>query len=166
MGSIDFNGICLCKMQASLFENYSDFCHYSPHIFVMRFMNSKLAERFDDMFILGEVSSNETFVEEINEQYGQSSFGNPHSISPEVLYWTGYIYRYWCYKYNISSKLLIQAVHPKMLFNRYFIFHSMDPDYAINRIIEEEGICFPIKKALEELLEENLKEAIKGYQDK
>lgn len=148
------NGLLLCRIQGDLFKNYDAFSKCSPLVFIRRFMNSDLAMRFDDMSVLGEISSNETFVDELNEQYGKTSFGNPLSIDKDVLYWVGYVYRYWSYIYEVPSKQLIMHVWPKMLINRYNLYHSMDIEYLIERICEEEDIQIHPNKTIEEMLEE------------
>jgi len=147
------NGILLCKIQADLFANYRSFSNCSPYFFIRRFMNSDLAKRFDDSTVLADISSNKTFIDEIDEQYGKTSFGkNNNSISNEMMYWVGYVYRYWSYTYEISSKALIMHVNPNILFNRYELYHSMDVSYLIDRICEEEDIMIPPNKTIEEIL--------------
>lgn len=157
MGKINFLTKTLCLIQADLFENFSKYCKCSPYVFIRRFMNSKLATRFDNYYILGESSSVKTFIDELNEEYGESDYGNPLSVNPEILYWVGYIYRYWSIKYDIPSYQLFKYVKPKKLIDRYYIFHSMDVDYAIERIIEEDKIVFPKKKSIDDLINEFVK---------
>lgn len=147
----------LCRIQADLFQNYRDYSPCSPYFFIRRFMNSRLAERFDDLTILVEASSNETFVDEIDEQYGKTTFGNPDSVSREVMYWVGYVYRYWTYIEDSPSAFIFQYVSPRMLIDRYPLYHTMDIEYAINRICEEEKISIPPKKTLEEIIDEVFK---------
>lgn len=154
MKTIDNNGILLCKIQANLFKNYASFSQCSPYFFVRRFMNSELATRFDDKTVLLEASSNETFVSELDEQYGKTSFGNPNSVDKEIMYWVGYLYRYWSYVYNIPSSTLINHVKPDMLFSRYELYHSQDMSYVVERITEEEQIMIRPNKTIQEVLDE------------
>lgn len=157
MRKAGLNCIMLCKMQGNLFAHYYKYCDCSPLVFVRRFMTSKLAERFDDLTVLLEVSSEKTFVDEINAQYGITHHGKKTDKDEEVLFWTGYIYRYWCYVYEISSKKLVQHLNPGKLFRRYYLYHSMDLQYAIERIAEEEKIYLPPRKSIEEILDELIK---------
>ena len=158
MKKMDYNGIMLCKIQANLFKNYREYSSCSPYFFIRRFMNSHLSERFDDMTILLEASSDETFINEIDEQYGMTFFGKADSISPEVMYWVGYVYRYWSYIYEVPSHLLFKQVQPKLLFDRYALYHSMDVEYAIERICEEETILISPNKTLQEIIDEFIKD--------
>lgn len=157
MRPISDNAIILCRMQGDLFANYSDFSPCSPLVFIRRFMFSRLAERFDDISVLCEISSIKTFCDEINEQYRPTAFGKSDSFSKEALYWTGYMYRYWAYRYEISSSELYRHVKPKMLLERYYLYHSQDPEYVIERISEEEKIELPPKKRIEDILKEYIK---------
>ena len=157
----DINRTMLCNLQANLFEHYRKYCDCSPSVFVRRFMLSDLAKRFDDKTVLLEISSEKTFVDEINAQYGITHRGQNETVSTEALFWTGYVYRYWSYVYGVPSKLLVQYVSPKALFNRYYVYHSMDLDYAIERICEEEKICLAPNKTIEEILEDLIAECSK-----
>jgi len=148
------NGLLLCKIQADLFANYSSFTHCSPYFFIRRFLFSDLAKRFDDTTVLLDSSSNKTFIDEIDAQFGKTSFGGSKSISKEIMYWIGYVYRYWAYTYEIPSNELFLKVQPKVLVSRYELYHSMDVDYLIERIIEEEHIDLMTSKQLLDLLED------------
>lgn len=157
MSKISYNLRLLCNLQGNLFSHYRDFCSCSPYVFIRRFMNSNLSRRFDNQTILLEQSSNESFVEELNEEYGETKFGKPDIVKREPLYWVGYLYRYWANTRNVSSSILYANIKPDKLVQRYFIYHSMDLDYAIDRIIEEEGISFECaigEKDIMEVIEE------------
>ena len=157
MSKMGYNLRLLCHLQGNLFSHYRDFCSCSPYVFIRRFMNSKLCRRFDDQTILLEQSTNETFVEELNEEYGETTFGKPDLVEREPLYWVGYLYRYWSNTRKIPSPILYSKIKPDKLVQRYFIYHSMDLDYAIDRIIEEEGISFETiigEKDIMEVIEE------------
>ena len=160
MKKSDYNCVTLCRIQASLFYEYDSFTRCSPSVFIRRFMNSKLAKRFDDYTVLLDNSTNQSFVEELDEQYGPTSFGKI-SEDKEPMYWVGYVYRYWCYVYEIPSKVLINFVQPKMLLDRYHLYHSMDIDYAIERICEEESLHIAPQKSIDEVLNEYIEEMIK-----
>ena len=56
------------------------------------------------------------------------------------MHWIGYIYRYWAYTYEKSSKQLFKYIKSEKLRNLYFPYHSLDPAQAIERILEAKGI--------------------------
>ena len=60
--------------------------------------------------------------------------GNP--VRPEVMYWIGYIYRYWhYYRKEESARIYRQADFMTMKRN-YLMFHTMDPSLAVDDLIE------------------------------
>ena len=153
MKELTYNGKVLCKLQAQLFYNFAQYCTCSPYIFIRRFLCSKVAQRFDNTEILIENISLAGIVRELEEQYGETKFGNPNRVDKEVLYWVGYIYRYWSFTRDIPSRVLVQKVQPDVLISRYPIYHTMDLDYAIDRIIEEEKITFLDLRANKDILQ-------------
>ena len=152
----DYNCSILCRMQGNLFMHFMDYESCSPSIFIRRFMNSELVTRFDNLEILLERSSNASLVSEIDEQYGITNFGNPKQMHPEALFWMGYVYRYWCFTREISSKHLYAQVKPEELYNRYYIYHSFGMEYLIERLEEELHVVYVEQenKTLMQVLEE------------
>ncbi len=158
MRNFDYNGQTLAKIQGELFAEYPACEKCSPLIFIRRFMNSNLARRFDNLTVLSDADSIYTFVDELNEEYGVTKFGDPNLFPPEVLYWVGYLLRYWCFTYEISSRQLIKKINLKTIFQRYYIYHSMDPALAIENIIEEENIKIENEVDILSIIEEFRKE--------
>lgn len=52
----------------------------------------------------------------------------------------GYLYRYWAYTYEISSKHVYKQMKANELRKLYYPYHSLDPAQAIERILESKGI--------------------------
>lgn len=52
MKKIDRDGLLLCELQATAFENSIDKMDSSSEIFIRRFMKSNIAKRMDDESIL------------------------------------------------------------------------------------------------------------------
>lgn len=139
MRDFDEIGFSLCKIQARIFEASVTKATCGSSIFIRRFMNSQVAERFDNTGFLFECCSDDQVFDEIIEEYGQTSYGK-EKYTPNQLHWIGYIYRYWAYTYEISSKQLYRLVKPKELRDVYFPYHSLDPANAIERIMDAKGI--------------------------
>ncbi len=135
---IDETGLKLCKIQAKLFEISINKTECSSAIFVRRFMLSDVARRMDSGTFLFESCNEEDIFIEIEKEYGKSNYGK-EKISAEELYWIGYIYRYWCYTYRITSKQAFKIVKMKELRDLYYPYHSLDPAQAIERILEAKG---------------------------
>lgn len=139
MRQIDSYGLKLCNFQAELFQKSLTETKCSSMIFIRRFMLSDLAKRMDkDGFLFDTIDVLDA-LQEIEEQFGPSDYGKIQ-FSHEEIYWTGYIYRYWSYISEKSSKQIYQIIKPDELRKLYFPYHSLDPENAIERIKEAKGI--------------------------
>ncbi len=99
-------------------------------------MNSNLAKRMDSVGFLFDSLAVSDAIDEVEDQYGASTYG-AEKFSIEEMHWIGYIYRYWAYVSGKTSKQLYKIVKPEQLRKRYFPYHSLDPQQAIDRIKEE-----------------------------
>ena len=138
MRDFDTIGLKSCQLQANLFACSVEEAACSSPVFVRRFMNSSLARRIDAKGILAESSTVSDMLQEIEEEYGESAYGKV-KYGHEEMYWMGYVYRYWCYTYQKTSKQIYKFIKPKELRNLYYPYHSLDPSQAIERILESKG---------------------------
>ena len=102
-------------------------------------MNSYFASRLDNGGLVSEVFDSNVVFEELEYEFGASCYGK-EKYSTEELYWIGYIYRYWCYTRELTSKQVYKIIKPKELRGLYFPYHSLDPKQAIDRILEAKDI--------------------------
>ncbi len=139
MRKMDNYGLKLCKFQAELFKKSLNETKCSSKIFIRRFMLSDLAKRMDkEGFLFDAIDVMDGF-DELENQFGESTYGTV-KLNGEELYWMGYIYRYWAYVDEKSTKQLYKMVKPEELQKVYFPYHSLDPEMAIARIKEAKGI--------------------------
>lgn len=138
MKNIDSYGLKICAFQADLFEKSASNLLCSSRIFVRRFMYSDLASRLDLNGYVFEASSIEDAFDELDRQYGKTEYGH-QKYSAEEMHWIGYMYRYWAYTYEQSSKHLFKYIKPEKLRALYFPYHSLDPAQAIDRILESKS---------------------------
>ena len=103
MKKIDEEGLKLCMLQAEVFADSLTVTLCSSPVFIRRFMNSEVAARMDRRGFLLESCDVESVLNEVDEQYGPTSYGRER-YGREELYWLGYLYRYWAYTYEKSSK--------------------------------------------------------------
>lgn len=139
MRKMDEIGLKLCKMQAEVFEASFIKMECSSLIFMRRFMYSQVARRMDGEGFLFESCDVNQILEEINAEFGISSYGK-EKYSRNELYWIGYIYRYWSYAYQKTSKQVYKIMKPQELRSLYYPYHSLDPAQAIERILEAKGM--------------------------
>jgi len=139
MRDFDEYGLKLCRYQGELFLMSKEKVECSSPIFMRRFMYSDVAERMDGEGFLYESIQLIDVIREIDDEFGKSSYGTI-KYEREELYWIGYIYRYWSYTYQISSKNLYKMIKPEELRRLYYPYHSLDPAQAIERVIEANGL--------------------------
>lgn len=139
MRKMDHYGLQMCKFQGELFQESLRKTQCGSKVFLRRFMLSDLAERMDkDGFLFEATDIGDAFIE-IETQYGPTNYGQI-KFGGEALYWTGYLYRYWSYISGKSSKQLYRIMKPEELEKLYFPYHSLDPEQAIERIMEAKGL--------------------------
>lgn len=152
MKTIDKDGLSLCTLQGNVFVSSLDNVECSSKIFMRRFLNSKVAREFDSSSILDGTLTIKDIFFELEEEFGKTSYGSK-KYDREVLFWIGYIYRYFAYTYNLTSKYVYKIVKPSELNELYYVYHTFDPKVAIERILEEKKISFDIDDQNKRLLE-------------
>ena len=135
MRTIDEMGNKLCRAQAELFVSTITLTNCSSAVFLRRFMYSAVAKRMDYGSFLFEASTNESILAEIEEEFGKTQYGKVKYTENE-LYWMGYLYRYWCYTYEKTSRQVYRIIKPTELRELFFPYHSLDNAAAIERILE------------------------------
>jgi len=125
----------LCDIQGRLFELSAD-RKISSAYFIKVFMNSDTAKGLDSKYNRMQWAGEEYLLEEIIEKNADIIEKDGQIYPKDVLYWIGYLYRYWhCYTGENSVKIYKQASVETMVRN-YLIFHTMDPMLAIENLKE------------------------------
>ena len=120
-------------------------------ILIIRFSHSALAGRFDSEDILNDNASALKCLSLLKGECGEISFGQ-RKYAKEQMYWMGYMYRFFCLSYGLSSSQAYRILKPSELANAYPGYHTLDCAQALSRMLEERGIPFK-----EEDLEEKAK---------
>ncbi|MBO5463864.1 MAG: hypothetical protein J6A49_11195 [Clostridia bacterium] len=126
----------MCDIQGRLFELSAD-RKYNSSTFVKVFMTSSVAKALDSKFNHMQWAGEEYLLDEIITSVDKESLTkNGENLPKDVLYWIGYIYRYWhYYTGEYSEKIYKQAPFDTMKRN-YMIFHTMAPEVAIEDLKE------------------------------
>lgn len=125
----------LCDIQGRLFElSVSE--GYDSEKFVPFFMNSAVAKFLDSRYNRMQWAGEEYLLEELVAEGEDVLVKGDNTISSEVMYWIGYIYRYWHYLKGESSVKIYRQANVKTMRRNYMIFHTMDPELAIDDLIE------------------------------
>lgn len=163
MKQINRDALLMFDMQARVFEESVEKVNTSSEIFVRRFMNSNVAREFDSGAILDDTKSIPAIFWEIEEEYGESDYGSV-KYHRDVMYWCGYLYRYFSYFYELSSKQAYKYLPLKYISSSFEAYHTMDMKAAIDRLLESKGIDLSkvalIKKGVQYLKEHNYGSAV------
>ena len=125
----------LCDIQGRLFE-LSDEKKYNSAAFIKAFMMSDTAKELDSKYIRMQWAGEEYLLEEVASVAGESLTRNGEIFSADVLYWIGYIYRYWHYYNGEDSAKIYKQAPAQTMKRNYMIFHTMDPVLAIEDLKE------------------------------
>ena len=125
----------LCDIQGRLFELSAE-KKYDSAAFIKTFMTSQTAKELDSKYNRMQWAGEEYLLDEILSTAGDAISTGGEVFLQDVLYWIGYIYRYWhYYKGEDSAKIYKQAPVETMKRN-YMIFHTMDPVLTIEDLKE------------------------------
>ena len=128
----------LCDIQGRLFELSAE-KKYDSAAFVKAFMTSDTAKALDSDYNRMQWAGEEYLLEEIVSAASSSLISGGEIYSTDILYWIGYLYRYWhYYTQEDSSKIYKQAPVGTMKRN-YLMFHTMAPELAIEDLKEISG---------------------------
>ena len=121
----------LCDIQGRLFERSTA---YASESFICDFMNSEVAEHLDSPYNKLQWMGEEYLIDELKDEKELVLEGEKYS--PDVLYWIGYVYRYWACSRGEKSKRIYRQAPAKTMKYNYLAFHTFDPDVAIDDLIE------------------------------
>ncbi|MCR5825894.1 MAG: hypothetical protein K6G54_04965 [Oscillospiraceae bacterium] len=128
----------LCDIQGRLFE-LSGAKQLPSAAFIRAFMTSDVAKALDSRYNRMQWMGEEYLLEEVKDASGDALSRAGEIFAADVLYWIGYVYRYWhYYSGEASAKILRQAPVNRMKRN-YMMFHTMDPALAIEKLKEIDG---------------------------
>ena len=121
----------LCDIQGRLFERSTA---YASEGFIRDFMNSEVADHLDSPYNKLQWMGEEYLFDELKDEKVLSTEGEKYS--PEILYWIGYLYRYWACARGARSRRIYRQAPAKTMKRNYMAFHTFDPEVAIDDLIE------------------------------
>ena len=129
--AVDNIQLKLCDIQGRLFEQSRE---YASENFIRIFMNSEVAEHLDSPYNKLQWMGEEYLLDELKEEKDLNREGEKYD--PEILYWIGYVYRYWACSRDEKSKRIYRYAPAKTMRRNYMSFHTLDPEAAIDDLIE------------------------------
>ena len=136
MMPLEYHELCLCRLQAKIFELSVKDTNCSSPVFIRRFMMSKYVKVFDEFDYLFMACNLEDTFDELDDEYGKSTYGKI-KYSQDEMYWIGYIYRVISIKFNLTSKQIFKLFKASEIIDYYPIYHTYDIVDAASRMIEE-----------------------------
>lgn len=125
----------LCDIQGRLFELFAD-TEYDSESLVKAYMNSEIAKNLDSEYNRLHWVGEEYLLEELIDTCKNKFTVKKDIVPKDVLFWMGYVYRYWhFYTGEESKKIYKQASFETMNVN-YLMFHTMDVEMAIDDVKE------------------------------
>ena len=123
----------MCDIQGRLFE-LSGSNGYDSAIFIKAFMSSDVARGLDSKFNRMQWAGEEYLLAEIADSAELTKSGNVYD--KEILYWTGYLYRFWHFATGEDSKEIYRQAPAETMNRNWLIFHTLAPEVAIEDLKE------------------------------
>lgn len=128
----------LCDIQGRLFELTVE-RQLGSAAFIKTFMNSETAKALDSTYNRMQWAGEEYLLEEVTETAGGKLSGTGEVFERDVIYWIGYLYRYWHYYTGETSKAIYKQAPVETMKRNYMMFHTMAPEVAIEDLKEIGG---------------------------
>lgn len=125
----------LCEMQSELFLMSID-KNIDSESFIKLFMNSNIANKLDSEFDFLQWAGKEYIMETILDEYKDELIFNGILYDRETMEWIGYIYRFWHFYTNESSKEIYKQANAKTMRIVYYSYHTLDCSVAIDKLKE------------------------------
>ena len=126
----------LCDIQGRLFK-LSAQRGISSAEFIKVFIKSATAKALDSTYNRMQWAGEEYLLEEVIDEAGDR-FEKPGEVyAEELIYWIGYIYRYWHYVTGESSKKIIKLAPVKVMKKDYERLYMMTPEEVIEILKEK-----------------------------
>ena len=97
-------------------------------------MNSHVAQGLDSKYNRFQWAGEEYLLAEVEDIAPLPKSGK--IFDKEILYWSGYLYRFWHYATGEDSKEIYRQAPAKTMNMVYLMYHTMSPEIAIDRLKE------------------------------
>ena len=125
----------LCKRQGRLFALASAE-GYNSKKFIQSFMKSELAKGIDSVYNRYQWVGEDYWLQELMDEIKKPVPKTGEVLEEDVMYWIGYLYRFWHFYKDASSKDIFAIAPYERMNTNYLFFHSMSPEMAVDDLIE------------------------------
>ncbi|MCR4896999.1 MAG: hypothetical protein K5891_09520 [Lachnospiraceae bacterium] len=137
MRAFDHDGLLLAEYQGKIFEKSTEL-KCSTAVFLRRYVHSDFLKKMDENDVSSLTLDVNEGIESIQKQFGESDYGQI-KYSPNALFWMGYMYRYVSYTRGITTKFAMRLFPYKQLNDVYYSFHTQDPEWCVQSLLEMNG---------------------------
>lgn len=131
MREFDDDCLLMCKIQGRIFEYSLKYLNCSSPLFIKKYMNGDDALSMDELRFLNTTKSDiQVLLDMEDKEFGTTKY------NADELFWMGYIYRYWSYTRNISSKKLFKMCPGRVLVKFYPRGSFLSEEKVIEEISE------------------------------
>jgi hypothetical protein len=123
----------LCDIQGRLFE-LSGTQGYDSATFIKAFMTGEVAKCLDSKYNRMQWAGEEYLLAEVADTGKLKKSGSMYD--KEVLYWTGYLYRFWHFATGENSKDIYRQAPAATMRRNWLVFHTFAPELAIEDLKE------------------------------
>lgn len=123
----------MCDIQGRLFE-LSGANGYDSVTFIKAFMTGDIAKGLDSKFNCMQWAGEEYLLAELADTAELTKGGAVYD--KEVLYWAGYLYRFWHFATGEDSKEIYRQAPAETMSRNWLIFRTLAPEVAIEDLKE------------------------------
>ncbi len=123
--------LSLADMQGRLFENSRKY-NFDSEIFIDVFMNSDIAKDLDSKISIKKLANDKIIMKKFLESSKKKLSTIGYSFDEEILYWIGYVYRYWNILTGESSKDIYKKGQVRLTEEKYDEYHLVDIEDVID----------------------------------
>ena len=134
MREFDHTGLLLAEYQGKLFEKSTDLS-CSSAVFFRRFLYSDYLKKMDMNDTASLALDVNEGIDSIQKQFGDTDYGKT-KYSKNAMFWIGYMYRYLSYTREVSTRFVMKLFPHKQLNDVYYAFHTQDPEWCVNSLLE------------------------------
>ena len=124
-----------CDIQGRLFELSADQSLDSPS-YISSFMKSDVTRHLDSKYNRLQWAGEEYLLEELLDEKGKEILRTGEQYSKDILFWIGYLYRYWHFYTGESSRSIYKQAPASTMRRNYMMFHTVDPQIAVDDLKE------------------------------
>lgn len=134
--------IMKCRKQALIFE-ISVERGWDSYRFIRKWMNSEVRAQLDneDPTL---ISQSRYYLLEVFDEDNSIESGETYDI--DMMHWLGYLYSYWHYVNEVTSKEILDMISPEDILKNYDVLHTQSNKYTLDWIYERVN-KYTIKKA-------------------